>query len=149
MKKTLKQFGIIIFIALIASSMGSCFSLDPLTAKPTTVFDENIPEDQRAILIIPGGHYDVFEFSGSSVRWFKLTILEETRVHIPSGIHTMKFRWFPGGNARVIGSNEFTITADYKAGHVYELREKAQALLFGNRSTFHIYDLTTNQNVEL
>ena len=136
----------LIFSVFLVSLMafGLVFAGCSSTPKITDVFDESVPEDQRAILTIPGGYYDVFEFSGTAVKWFKLTLFGMTTVHIPSGEHTIKFRYYPGGDTKVSGSNIVSLKCNFEAGNHYQLTEKARY----SSTTFLFYNLTTKQYIE-
>jgi hypothetical protein len=143
MKNPTKFFGIIAIMAVIMCSSGSCVSVSSSDIKITDVFDESIPEDQRAKLIIPGRDYDVFEFSGRQVEWFNLKLFDIRGVHIPSGEHTLKFYYYPEGDKKH-SSQILKLTANYEAGKAYILARKAGPIF----DTFHIQDIETKRYVE-
>jgi hypothetical protein len=133
MKNTKKLGEIIAIIAVIICSMGGC-------ASSAIIFDGSIPADQMATFNIPGGTFDVIEFSGKPVRWFKASILSYTEIKVPSGNHAIKFNYYYDAANHI---NNQELTADFKAGHVYTL---SGALAGGGFSkttvTFRIVDDT-------
>jgi hypothetical protein len=133
MKNTKKILWFIAITAVILLAVGSCAS------KPI-VFDENIPADQMATLNIPGGTFDVIEFSGRTVRWFKPSIMSYTGVKVPSGEHAVKFNYYYDAANHF---NNKELTAFFKSGRVYTLSGSLQGGgLTKTEVTFRIVDDT-------
>jgi len=109
------------------------------------VFDKNIPEEQCAILLVPGGHWEVFEFSGRKVKWFDYYSFNSNTVLVPSGKHFIKFYYYYGD-----GVNDFTVglNAEFEAGHNYRLKEELQGSpLVPSHISWGVYDDTTGKYV--
>jgi hypothetical protein len=134
MKKSVFWVGIVSVMLIIGFSLTGC-------ATTKVVFDENIPEDQQAVLFVEGGSWDVIEFSGVPVKWFTVSALGSTTVTIPSGQHTVKFNFYWDL------SNKFydkELTADFVAGHKYKFIMRSRD---GRNMYFGIYDETIKEFV--
>ena len=123
--------------------MGSCaVTPEYLESRITDVFDENVPTEQRAVLHIPAGHFEVFEFSGRPVRWFKLVAGGRgNNVHIPSGEHTIRFHYYPGGDTGARNNRNKAVTANFEAGRAYALIARQR----GSTITIHVQDVGTRE----
>jgi hypothetical protein len=83
------------------------------------MFEDNIPKDQQATFQVIGGYWDVYEFSGKPVKWYKATIFGSTNVIVPAGQHTVKFNCYYDAFNRYYDKE---LTAVFKAGHTYSLQ---------------------------
>jgi len=81
-------------------------------------FDENIPVEQQALLLIPGKRLDVKRFSGKRVKWHEKSFYKTVVAAIPSGQHTLVFDYKHSGWKKDRNSK---ITMDFQADHKYLL----------------------------
>jgi len=142
MKKNVFLVGIISILLVIGFSVTGCGSTTKM------VFDENIPEDQKAILLVYPGTWDVIEFSGVPVKWYTPSYYgSPMEVTIPSGQHTVKFNFYYDLNQRFYDKE---VTANFEAGHKYLLTAQSPSGV-GTSGTyyFHVYDLLLRKNVTL
>ena len=104
----------------------------------TEVFVEGIPPDQQATFYVPGGNWDVYEFSGKTVKWYTMSSFGYTTVTIPSGQHTVKFHYYHDAFNHF---NDKELTAYFEPGHLCALnaRQAGRDIYFG------IYDTTAGK----
>jgi len=86
------------------------------------IFDQSIPEDQRATLYIMPGIIEVTHFDGTALkpRWFQATIFDKGMdVRIPTGSHSITFNYYGGE----YGANFYDVSLDFNAvaGRYYTL----------------------------
>jgi len=103
-------------------------------------FVEDIPEDQKSIFFIEGGAWEVFEFSGQPVYWFKASTFGSTTVTVPSGKHTVKFNFYWDSLNKF---KDKDLTANFEPGHKYKL----QMLSDGRFFYYGIFDETIDKFV--
>jgi len=119
-----------IIVSCASSSVG-------IVSKGTVIFDENIPESQQAVLVIPGGYWEVIEFSGIKVRWWSPTVFNNITVYIPSGVQTIKFHYYPGTGRNF---NNITFTYNFLPGSSYKLQDR----IVGRDIELYILDTSGN-----
>jgi hypothetical protein len=122
--------------------MAGCVSNTPKTAKIQgidEVFDDTVPENQRAILYVPGGNFDIVEFSGQAVKWYTVTTFGSTTVAVPSGMQRMRFHYYETGYYHM---NNREISVFFEPGHNYQIVAVHDPRLL-HRDTMHfgIYDI--------
>jgi hypothetical protein len=101
-----------------------------LTGCMTTVrqdlglYGKRIPAAEQSILIIRGGTYVTYVtgFDGDTVLWGRKhhtwDWATEVQIHIPSGVHTLTFKFNNGERVRL----KNTLTKEFLPGHCYFLR---------------------------
>lgn len=132
-------------IAVMSLVVFAVLGLASASAPDEIYFDATTPDEQLATLVVPGGTFDVFEFAGKPVGWFKVSLLKSTIVKIPSGIHKVKFNYYFGGNDNYKAEHfkDRELTFDFKAGNVYELIHTENTGFFGDgRFSFFVIDVT-------
>ncbi|GHV84720.1 hypothetical protein AGMMS50230_03280 [Spirochaetia bacterium] len=110
------------------------------------IYDVSVPAEEQSILHIPGGYFNVYEFDGKAVKWFKLTIKGETNIKIPSGEHTFKVKVMDGESILSIVDME-DITFTFEPGIAYAL-DMLTTGVAGSLVRYHLIKVVNIQKVQ-
>jgi hypothetical protein len=137
-----KSFGLLLVLGIVLSS---CVS--------TNVYDQSVPEDQRAAVRITGDYWDpltVTRFDGDTVTWRGgHSIWSQTFYSIPEGFHSLTIAGKTTDNmGNVITFSNHNFDYYFMAGHNYDISTYAGSSFTGTFLLLRIKDLTTGEREE-